>query len=291
MSRLTEADKKFGPIVYGPTTWRAWRFVYSSGGGEENYPRNHITIYALGFVARIPMPSILRPLKIKVEANWDAETIARLGRNYYFNVYEREYGVSLSDGGFLQLFFGPQSINDSSLGHNRCCHLPWTQWRHIRKSLYDDKGKLFYTQWDRRGKFRDSWSVASAIDDLCPTKEFYFLDYDGATIVATTHIEEREWRFGTSYFKWLSLFRARKIRRSLDLKFSQEVGPEKGSWKGGTLGHGIEMLAGEDHEAAFKRYCTQEHRAKHRKFAITYVGVKERPMKNDPNCSAAVSKD
>ena len=47
----------------------------------------------------------------------------------------------------------------------------------------------------------------------------------------------------------------RKIRRSLDLEFSGETGPEKGSWKGGTVGTGIEMLPGELHEAAFRRYC------------------------------------
>lgn len=44
---------------------------------------------------------------------------------------------------------------------------------------------------------------------------------------------------------------------TLDLEFSSEVGRRKGSWKGGTLGHGIEMLPGELHEAAFRRYCAQ----------------------------------
>jgi hypothetical protein len=41
----------------------------------------------------------------------------------------------------------------------------------------------------------------------------------------------------------------------LDIRFSEETGRRKGSWKGGTLGHGIDMLPGELHEAAFRRYC------------------------------------
>ena len=76
--------------------------------------------------------------------------------------------------------------------------------------------------------------------------------------------EEREWHFGTGWFKWLSWFRPRKIRRSLDLRFSGETGDRKGSWKGGTLGHSINMLAGEMHELAFRRYCL-EHK-------MTFIG-------------------
>ena len=35
----------------------------------------------------------------------------------------------------------------------------------------------------------------------------------------------------------------------------KETGSKKGSWKGGTIGHGIDMLPGELHEGAFRRYC------------------------------------
>jgi len=104
-----------------------------------------------------------------------------------------------------------------------------------------------------------------------PKACFEFEDYDGKKIVAATHIEEREWKRGTGWFKWLSLIWSNKVSRSLDIRFSEEVGPEKGSWKGGTLGHGIEMLPGELHEAAFRRYCEQEHRAKSRKFRIKFL--------------------
>ena len=104
------------------------------------------------------------------------------------------------------------------------------------------------------------------------TVSFQFEDYDGEIITATSLIEERQWEFGEGYFKWLSWFRKPKIIRSLDLQFSEEVGPEKGSWKGGTVGHGIDMLPGEMHEQAFRRYCDKEHSSKSGKFKLKYIG-------------------
>ena len=86
---------------------------------------------------------------------------------------------------------------------------------------------------------------------------FAFKDFDGEELTARTTIEEREWRFGVGWFAWLSLFRKPKISRYLEIAFSGETGKRKGSWKGGTTGHSIEMLPGELHESAFRRYCTE----------------------------------
>jgi hypothetical protein len=95
-------------------------------------------------------------------------------------------------------------------------------------------------------------------------------DYDGAEITATTHIEEREWKRGEKWCSWLSLFYRPMIRRSLDIDYSAEVGPRKGSWKGGTIGCSINMLPGELHDDAFIRHCVKE--------GLTYMG--RMPMSN-----------
>jgi hypothetical protein len=86
---------------------------------------------------------------------------------------------------------------------------------------------------------------------------FSFKDFDGEELTARTTIEEREWRFGVGWFKWLSLFRKPKISRYLEIAFSGETGERKGSWKGGTIGHSTEMRSGELHESAFRRYCAE----------------------------------
>lgn len=214
---------------------------------------------------------LCRPWRARwVECNWDAETVKRLGRSGYWEIHERRFGFSLSNMGngydFLQIFYGPQT-HDSSTTKSWSKHLPWKQWRMVRHSLYTPDGDHFYTQKNFRELF--------AKQDECPTVAFGFEDYDGELIVATCRIEEREFHRGEGWFKWLRHFYPPMIRRSLDLKFSAEVGPEKGSWKGGTIGHGIDMLAGETPREAFQRYCQKDHERKGRHYRLTFIGDAE----------------
>jgi len=268
MSRLTDNDKKFGPITYGKAGWKNTSINWSSGDCEESgKARNSLTVYIFGYIFRVYLPSILRPFKVKhIASTWDAATVARIGRNWYFETFPREYGIRISNG-HLVINYGRQT-HDSGTEQNWGCFLPWTQWRFVRHSLYDLCGEAFWTQRGDKKPFDSMW----AAQEQCPKVSFEFDDYDGHRITATTMIEEREWLFGTGWFRWLSWFRKPNIRRSLKIEFSAEVGPEKGSWKGGTLGHGIEMLPGELHEAAFRRYCNKTHDAKGRKYGITFIG-------------------
>ena len=110
--------------------------------------------------------------------------------------------------------------------------------------------------WNRRVAF-DSWDERKAAK--APAKSFRSLICDGEELTASTNIDEMEWRFGTGWSNGGCPGSVRnKIRRSLDIRFSAKPANAK-VVKGGTLGHGIDMLPGEMHEAAFRRYC-QEHR-------------------------------
>lgn len=165
MARLTEDAKKFGPIEYGKCRdWSPLRLVWSSGGGDDEESHNTLTAYAFGWVARIKMPNLIRPYRVKhIAKSWDAATVARMGRDWYFEIFPREYGFSLNDG-FLQLFLGAQT-HDSTTSQSWSTHLPWTQWRHVRHSYYDSRGEHFWTEWTRpRGfKLRDAWPARMAI--------------------------------------------------------------------------------------------------------------------------------
>lgn len=59
--------------------------------------------------------------------------------------------------------------------------------------------------------------------------------------VATVSIEEFEYR--RKCFRWLPWFA--RVKRSIDVRFNDEVGERTGSWKGGTIGCGYDMLPGE----------------------------------------------
>lgn len=257
--RWGDNDIYLGPLTYARDHgWKPFSIILYSGCDE--YPGAGFRVSGLGHTIILALPQwALRPYRKKVyPTSWDEKTISRLGRNWYWDIYRREYGFSLSDG-HLDISLGRQTM-DSSTDQRWGCFLPWTQWRHVRHSFYGLEGEHIATLPDTGQSYLGNikkWENERAIADSVPTIAFEFKDFDGERIVATTKIEEREWRFGTGWFKWLSVFRKPKIIRSLDLRFSEEVGKRKGSWKGGTIGHAIDMLPEELHEESFRRYCEQ----------------------------------
>ena len=246
-ARWGDNDQHLGPFTYGISDYRPWAMVLtSSGDGQDNDRACQLRINLRAFYLIVVLPNIVKPHMTKVYPKWDAATVERLGRDYYWDIDPRSYGFSINDGHF-NIYYGRTggSSCDSSIEQRWSCFLPWTQWR----------------------------EAYQAAKDACPTVSFSIEDFDGEKIVATTMIEEREWHFGTGWFKWLSWFCRPKIRRSLDIRFSGETGPEKGSWKGGTIGTGIDMLPGEDHEAAFRRYCDEQHRSKYRQYSVKFLSL------------------
>lgn len=256
--RWGDNDRYFGPLTYARDSkgYRPLAIILASGCDE--YPSVSFRVSGFGHTVILVLPQwVLRPYRKKVyPGSWDAATIKRLGRDWYWNIDRREYGFSLVDG-HLNVSLGRQTM-DSSTEKRWGCFLPWTQWRHVRHSFYGLDGEHVATLPDTGRNYLGDpgrWERERAIADSVPAVSFEFDDFDGEHITATTKIEEREWRFGTGWFKWLSLFRKPKVSRYLDLRFSAEVGKRKGSWKGGTVGHSIEMQSGELHEVAFRRYC------------------------------------
>lgn len=263
--RWGDNDRFLGPFTYAhdgsyPHIAIILKAHCADDGGE------HGVSLRLSFFSRtliISMPPFIMPWREKVTpTSWDAATIARLGRDWYWNEEPKEYGFSYSEG-YLGVSYGRQS-HDSSTEKRWGYFLPWTQWRHVRHSVYDLQGALFadIPQRQRGARlgdpgFYNHWEAGRALQEACPSVSFPFADFDGQRLNVTTRIEEREWLFGEKWCKWLSLFRKPKIRRSLDLAFSGETGERKGSWKGGTTGHAIDLLPGELHESAFRRYCAE----------------------------------
>lgn len=258
--RWSDNDRHFGPFLFArDRSYKHLALLLRSG--DDDHPGCSLRFSCYGVTLIVSLPQIVKPYVEKVQAQyWDSATIERMGRDWYYQVDEREFGFSYSEG-FLQLKLGRQT-HDSTTDRSKGYFLPWTQWRFIRHSLYGLDGSPFWTvsEKDRRVNFRACLDAK----EQCPSVSFEFDDFDGERIFARTIIEEREWKFGEGWFKWLSLFRRAKVRRDLDIRFSAETGRRKGSWKGGTIGHSIDMLPGELHEAAFRRYCQQNN--------MTFVG-------------------
>lgn len=242
--RYSGDDHHLGPFTYSRTKWKRLALVLDSG--EAEYPGCTLQLDVGGHVLICELPPIIRPWRTWVDTP----------RGGYWDEHRKEYGISYSNG-FLQVFLGQQT-HDSTTTKSWSTFLPWTQWRFIRFSLYGLEGEHFWTEMESRHRLGSrSFDVQLAATEQCPKARFSFYDFDGEQIEATTHIEEREWLFGEGWFRWLSIFRAPMVRRSLSIQFSKETGPKKGSWKGGTLGHGIDLQSGELHESAFRRYCSE----------------------------------
>lgn len=267
--RWGDNDRYFGPFTVAvDPKYRSWGITACSGDDECRGASLRLHLGALTLLVALPN-KLLPPHRVKVAANWDAATVARLGRDWYYDVHRREYGFSTGDTGMvggavaLHVRFGAQT-HDSRTCRSKCYFLPWTSWRHVRRSLYDLAGAHFADVPQRRPDLRlgdpgfdNHWTVAEALQNACPAAKFAFRDYDGEELTVTARIEEREWHRGEGLFRWLSGFSKPIVQRSLDLRFSGETGKRKGSWKGGTIGHAIGLRPGELHEAAFRRYCAE----------------------------------
>lgn len=270
---MTDNDRNWGPFTLA--RWRK-RIALEIESGDDEDPESFMRMMAFGWALRIKIPKwLIRPHKTKVKAQyWDEATIKQLGRDWYYDVKPRQFGFALSDMGngydFLQVFYGRHS-NSSNETKSWSKHLPWKQWNHVRWSIYTPDGTHFATE--PKGKFFEFYETK----EKCPKSYFLFQDYDGKAIIASCTIEEREWHRGEGWFKWLKWFYPKKIHRSLDIHFSEEVGAGKGSWKGGTLGHGIDMLPGESPIHAFMRYCSLGHSRKGNTTTLHFLGPCDAP--------------
>lgn len=270
--RWSDNDKVKGPFLYSRDSrgYRPLAINLSSGDGDE-HPGCHIRFSGFGHTLIVELPAIIKPWRQWVDCSMH-EWSTSINKGYW-DKHANEYGFSISDG-YLHVSHGPQT-HDSLTTKSFCKAIPWQQWRFIRQSWYGPTGQHIETLWegDSREVRRAQSDWRYEFEKTLAKTSFQIKDYDGKVITVDTNIEEREWRFGEGWFKWLSWFRKPMIRRVLNMAFREEVGTEKGSWKGGLMGTSIDMLPYELHESALRRYCEQEHRAKHGKYRITFMGA------------------
>lgn len=255
--RWSDNDRYFGRFTYANESgYRKFAIMLGSGDGDD-YPGCRLRVSIGRHTLIVALPAIIKPWRRWHEITTEP-TRSRMiesGRKPgYWDTHEHEYGFSASEGA-VHFHYGEQT-NEWPGAKSKVWFFPWREHRQIRHSLYDLAGEHFadIPEWGFRHK--NGWAVKNAIEAACPTERFEFADFDGERIIATCRIEEREWRRGKGFFRLFFIGRNR-IGRSLDLSFSAEVGRRKGSWKGGTVGHSIDMLPGELHEAAFRRYCAE----------------------------------
>lgn len=224
-------------------------------------------------------PEYIKPRKKWVECSGDAYWEQRGGG--YWDHIQRIYGLSAVGEDSVHVYYGIYPMSWSNKDPKNSDHVwvwnyPWKRMEMVRHEVFSCDSTQ---KWDaHRRSFREpdttEWGrEQSKVYEIADRHEAWNYDpfpnvyhrtlyvdpYDRAVIPTKMYIEEREWWVGESWpWKALRLIQKPFIRRCLSIEFKEETGSRKGSWKGGTLGTGIDMLPGESLLSAWERFVAQE---------------------------------
>jgi hypothetical protein len=163
-------------------------------------------------------------------------------------IYEKKY-YNQYDPPVYGLYFHHNDQLGVCTGDVNLYDLPWTSdW--IRTSALTKDGKWLHE--NKKNRNQDFWDTNKWKDILYyETHSYKYTTKHGEiqNCMATIRVEEREWRW--KWFKWLKW--TRKIKRNIEVEFSEDVGEQKGSWKGGCVGCSYKMLKNETPYECLKR--------------------------------------
>lgn len=245
-----------------------------NSGDQGDYPGNKLVLQIWKYSAWIKIPNIIKPwaeqhtfTSLSPEA--EAKRIAEHGHLNYYEYHSRQFGFHLTTHG-IHTNFGP-STWDSKTTKSRYHSFPWREFDLVRHVICDASG-IEHTE-KGKGVSLDH-KERSAIKDAMPRYVFLLQDYDGEDIRAYCYMEKRVYRVGTGWVKkYFGALRPTRTFVQLEISFDGETGPEKGSWKGGTIGTGSRAEKGDKHDAQFliEKYCAGTHRAKGSQYQMTLV--------------------
>lgn len=114
-------------------------------------------------------------------------------------------------------------------------HYDWVRTSNLRK----DGSWEHETKGNRKDFYEDKWKEIIWNE----TYPYRYILKSGTVQdrLATIKVEEMEWRW--HWFKWLPF--PKMVRKTININFDNEVGERTGSWKGGTMGCGYELLKNE----------------------------------------------
>lgn len=176
------------------------------------------------------------------------------GKSGYTDYIQVEYSIAIRNDS-ISLQCGP-NLDCWPSKYSKYISFPWKDARTTSITFfeYNPKTKELKT-FKRLGEEKAPILEIMETEKEVPKFKIAFNDYDGTEVVATCHVQERRWKYGVKWAKFLGLFQKENVRRAIYFKFDKETGTEKGSWKGGTLGSGCDLEIGQDPFEAFKIYA------------------------------------
>jgi hypothetical protein len=115
--------------------------------------------------------------------------------------------------------------------------LPWFTFNHIGHFLMRKDGS-----WRRVEKSEFSHDIIENDESILVEKHDYLYERINGEVqkrIATCNVEKRVWSR-----KWFPF--VKMVKKTMNVNFSDEVGEQSGSWKGGVIGTGHDMLPNEN---------------------------------------------
>lgn len=224
----------------------------------ENRPHNVLNICLFRHSWWLSIPELIKPKTKWVDTSeWSKDSKG------YWDYIQRIYGFTFTEDS-LHVHYGIQpgswsSTDKKNSDHTKVFFYSWQARERECIVFMNDKGIVIETYSDDPDG-RINFKRLEAARENAPIFKFTFNDFDNEEITATCRIEKSIYRRGKGLFKWLQYCTYPEICKNLDISFSKETGYEKGSWKGGTIGHSIAMHPGETALEAFTRYGQSEDR-------------------------------
>lgn len=268
MRRLTDHDTQIGKwFTYGKVPGHHHRVRYTTYY-DEDYPNekhNAIVGSLFGWGFRLLLPQLINPVAVKVAAShWPPETIARIGRDYYYSYFNREWGFTIHEN-YFQLMWGVQGASEwnfpSMLMKEKSwsCLIPWLSYRPTAHQVFDGDGQLVWEeQFQNTQQAKENNAKRFDLTQQLTHRQYLVEDSDGEEIVVRVHQEFRKWERGTSWCSWLSWFMKGIKHRTIELEFTKEIGQRKGSWKGGLIATGYKMLPNETIDVCVERFFKEK---------------------------------
>lgn len=158
---------------------------------------------------------------------------------------ETTWGVAIHNSAFWVYpgnLANKSSSDDPWYRRNWSWYFPWSLDWHSTDILKETHLTRESVWREESGQKKD-WEERKSAEKTASVTWPYAYQLENGTVQhvdAQTHIMRMEWRA-----RWWPIIWRRKISTSISANFSSEVGEGTGSWKGGTVGCGFEMLPGE----------------------------------------------
>lgn len=114
-----------------------------------------------------------------------------------------------------------------------------------RTEVFDTHGNLKFVENKGDKNWDERWKISKQIKTPYPYK-YTLKNGEVQERIANVHVTTMHWTR-----KWFPFLKIK--RRYIDVEFSDEVGEETGSWKGGCIGCSYELKQGETPEECLRR--------------------------------------